>query len=412
MSSAAPSLPAARVVALLCLAEVLSMTPIAAFPALLPILLTTWGLTNSQAGLISGAFFAGYMLAVPLLTSLTDRIDPRRVYSFATILSALGALGFALFTSGFWSALVLQALIGAGLAGTYMPGLKLLSDLISGPRQSRSVAFYTSTFGIGTSMSLWLAGAIASAVDWRWAFGLAAIGPLLAGVLVTGAFPATRPSAPAKRVWLLDFRPVFRNRDAMRYILAYGAHCWELFGFRSWIVAFFTYATGARSLAGLPLAGATTLAAGINLLGPGASIVGNELAVRFGRRRLAGAARAVSIVFACGVGFSAALPWYFMVAMLGLYFLVIMADSATLTAGVVAAARPDQRGVTIAVHSLFGFGAAVVAPAVFGTVLDVAGGNTRTLAWGLAFASLAVGYALRWLALTSSKKWLPTSEQL
>ena len=168
MSSAAPPLPAARVVILLCLAEVLSMTPIAAFPALLPILLATWGLTNSQAGLVSGTFFAGYMVAVPLLTSLTDRIDPRRVYSFATILSALGALGFALLASGFWSALVLQALIGAGLAGTYMPGLKLLSDLISGPRQSRSVAFYTSTFGLGTSLSLWLSGVVASAIDWRW----------------------------------------------------------------------------------------------------------------------------------------------------------------------------------------------------------------------------------------------------
>lgn len=387
------------------------MTPIAAFPALLPILLTTWGLTNSQAGVISGTFFGGYMLAVPLLTGLTDRVDARRVYLFSTILGSLGALGFALFASGFWWALVLQALIGAGLAGTYMPGLKLLSDLITGPRQSRSVAFYTSTFGIGTSLSLWLAGAVASAVDWRWAFGLAAMGPLLAGVLVTGAFPAIRPSPPVRRVWLLDFRPVFRNRDAMRYILAYGAHCWELFGFRSWIVTFFAYAAGTRSLGGLPLASATTLAAGINLLGPGASIVGNELAARFGRRRLAETIPVVSVVFACGVGFAAALPWYFMVAMLGLYFLVIMADSATLTAGVVAAARPEQRGVTIAVHSLFGFGAAVAAPAVFGTVLDVTGGNTRTLAWGLAFASLAVGYALRWLALTGSKKWLRRSEQ-
>lgn len=378
------------------------MTPIAAFPALLPILLTAWGLTNSQAGLISGSFFVGYMLAVPLLSSLTDRIDPRRVYSFATLLLCLGALGFALFASGFWSALVFQAVMGAGLAGTYMPGLKLLSDLVSGPQQSRSVAFYTSTFGLGTSLSLWLTGAIASTSDWRWAFGLAAIGPPLAGTLVLAVTPAARPSPPAGRVRLLDLRPVFRNRDAMRYILAYGAHCWELFGFRSWIVAFFTHA-GARALVGVPLASATALAAGINLLGPGASIFGNELAVRFGRRRLAALIRAVSVLFACAAGFAAALSWYLMVAMLGLYFLVIMADSATLTAGLVATARPDQRGVTIAVHSLFGFGAAVAAPAVFGAVLDLAGGNTRTLAWGLAFASLAIGYALRWLALTGSK---------
>jgi hypothetical protein len=31
---------------------------------------------------------------------------------------------------------------GAGLAGTYMPGLRLLADRIGGSRQSRYVAFY------------------------------------------------------------------------------------------------------------------------------------------------------------------------------------------------------------------------------------------------------------------------------
>ena len=63
-----------------------------------------------------------------------------------------------------------QALLGAGLAGTYMPGLKELSDRTAGPRQSRAIAFYTSTFGIGSSLSLWMAGAAALAL--RLARGL------------------------------------------------------------------------------------------------------------------------------------------------------------------------------------------------------------------------------------------------
>jgi hypothetical protein len=37
---------------------------------------------------------------------------------------------------------------------------------------------------------------------------------------------------------LLDFRPVLRNRAALGYILGYGAHCFELYGMRTWIVAF------------------------------------------------------------------------------------------------------------------------------------------------------------------------------
>jgi hypothetical protein len=40
---------------------------------------------------------------------------------------------------------------------------------------------------------------------------------------------------------LLDFRPVVRNRAALGYIFGYGAHCFELYGMRTWIVAFWTF---------------------------------------------------------------------------------------------------------------------------------------------------------------------------
>ena len=69
---------AVRLTVLMCVAETLSMTGFACFTTLLPVLMKTWGLNNSEAGLISGVFYTGYMLAVPVLTSLTDRVDSRR----------------------------------------------------------------------------------------------------------------------------------------------------------------------------------------------------------------------------------------------------------------------------------------------------------------------------------------------
>src|SRR3990172_3939184 len=129
---------AVRLTLLMCAAESLSMTGFACFTTLLPVLMKAWGLNNSEAGLISGVFYTGYMLAVPVLTSLTDRVDSRRVYLFACALSAVGAGGFAWFANGLWSALVFQFLIGAGLAGTYMPGLKTLTDHLEGKAQPRA----------------------------------------------------------------------------------------------------------------------------------------------------------------------------------------------------------------------------------------------------------------------------------
>src|SRR5262249_30074228 len=56
------------------------------------------------------------------------------------------------------------------------------------------------------------------------------------------------------------------------YVMTYAAHCCELFAVRSWMVAFITHAAPGVSLP------APTIAAVLNLLGPPASIAGNELA--------------------------------------------------------------------------------------------------------------------------------------
>src|SRR5687767_1889157 len=118
--------------AIMCVAEAFSMAAFAAYTTLLPLFQKEWQLSNSQAGLIGGIAFAGYMTAVPVLTALTDRIDSRRIYLGACCLSAVGAAGFALFAQGLWTALIFQFVIGAGLGGTYMPGLKTLTDHLEG----------------------------------------------------------------------------------------------------------------------------------------------------------------------------------------------------------------------------------------------------------------------------------------
>src|SRR5512146_1229258 len=117
-------LSAIRLTLPMCVAEWFSMTGFSAYTSLLPQIQRDWALTNSAAGLIGGVYFAGYMTAVPVLTSLTDRMDSRRVYGWACVVSCLGAAGFALFAEGLWSASFFQFLIGFGLGGTYMPGLK------------------------------------------------------------------------------------------------------------------------------------------------------------------------------------------------------------------------------------------------------------------------------------------------
>lgn len=366
-----------------------------------------WTLSNSEAGAIGGIFYAGYMLAVPVLTSLTDRIDARRVYMAACALSVAGAGGFAVFAQGLWSALAFQILIGIGLAGTYMPGLKVLTDQLEGPAQSRSVGFYTAAFGIGSTVSIIACGAIGAAFGWAWAFGFGAIGPIFAALLVIGLMPPGHTRSPQQSAPpLLDFRPVLRNRATRAYTLGYCVHNFELFGQRSWMVAFLVFCASLQPAGAAMLISAATLAGLVNLLGPVMSVTGNELAIRFGRQRIILVFMCASGLVACVIGHTAPAPWWVVFALLCVHYGLMLGDSAALTSGAIASTPPDQRGSAMAVYSFVGFSAAFIAPLMFGVVLDVSGGNQSTLAWGLAFMSIGIFGALapvvRWLALRRS----------
>jgi MFS family permease len=386
-------------VALLCTAEALSMLGFATFPALLPLMRDVWELTGKEAGWIAGAYFGGYMLAVPLLSGLTDRLDARRVYLGSCLLAAAGLAAFAAFAAGPVSAGLFQAVSGAGLAGTYMPGLRLLADRIGGARQSRYVAFYTSTFGIGTSASLVLAGWSAAAFGWPAAFALAALGPVAAGIIVIAALRPTSLPAPGAEEPTAPAPPrLLADRAVRGYVLGYAAHCWELFGLRSWMVAFvaFCYALDPGSAGAIAPA---TVAALINLLGQPASILGNEIAGRIGRRRMIFAAMLASASLAWITGFAGSLAWWLAPLLLVIYNSAVMADSAALTAGLVAITAPARRGAAMALYSFLGFGAGFLSPLAFGAVLDAAGGKNDPVAWGFAFASLGLLCAVAPLAM-------------
>ena len=200
-----------------------------------------------------------------------------------SLLAALSSIGFAWFAQGFWSALVSRALGGLALGGTYMPGLKALTDRVEGPYRARYQSFYTASFSVGSSVSLFITGVLAEQYGWPIAFTVAGVGPLLAVLVLLRWVPPAEPAPRDEQAEaLLDFRPVLRQRESMSYVLGYAAHCWELFGFRTWLVAFMTFTAVAHGAIGESTI--ATVASLILLLGLPASVLGNEVATRLGRR--------------------------------------------------------------------------------------------------------------------------------
>jgi MFS family permease len=378
-----------RLVFLVCASQVCVQVGAYFWPALLPGMIERWSLTNSEAGWITGLFYAAYTVAVPFLVTLTDRVDAKRVYLTGVGLTVAAHLAFALFADGFWTAAAARVLAGIGWAGSYMTGLKLLADRVEGRLLARAVSGHAAGVGIAGALSFTVADVTASLAGWQGAFFLGAIAAALAWCTVALLAPPREkaPSRTAGGPSLFDFRPVFRNRSAMAYALAYCIHTWEMNALRGWGVAFLAFvaaSTGETNPWIVPTAAATLMA----FVGTGASLTGNELSIRFGRVRLIRIAITGAVLVGAVIGFLGPSSYTLAVALVLAYGFVIWLDSSSLTAGTAGSADPERRGATLAVHSMLGYGGGFVGPLAVGWALDLAGGMSR-IGWGAAYLSVA-----------------------
>jgi predicted MFS family arabinose efflux permease len=384
----------------MCVGQLGSLLPHVVVPSVVAaFLIPEWHLSAAQAGLLAGSGAAGYMLTVPVLATLTDRIDARKILIAGSALSALGTFLFGMFASGLWSGALFNAIAGMGFAGAYMPGLKALTDRLAPGDSSRAITLYTSSFSFGVGLSFLVSQLVAESFGWRAAFLVTALGPMVM-LLVCFLLRPVEPKPVQGR--LLDFAPVFRNTEAMGFVLGYGAHCFELYGIRTWLVAFWTFVAIRNSDSSM----STPIVVSVlfSLLAMPASIIGNELAIKFGRHRAITVVMFSSAVVALLIGiFADRSPWLLLPLML-LYALTVPADSGALTSGMTMAASPSYRGATMATHSTVGFSLSALGAWAVGVALDAAGGPLSPSGWMAAFSVLAAGILLGPVALAWSRK--------
>jgi len=384
-------------------ALVLTLMGFMAPAAVLGDIIAAWGLSNAQAGWLGGALFMGYIATVPILTAYTDRIDPKRIYLTCAAIGAVGNFGFGFVADGLWSGVAFRVLTGIGLAGTFMPGLKALSDqLPPGKVQQRGSTYYSSFFALGSGGSILIAGVTAQFLDWHWAFAFAGIGGVCALLIVAAVLPAKQPAPVAEgAAGALDFRPVLRDRTVMSYIVSSLGTAWEVFSARVWLVTFFLYLQS-RMAAGetgwSPAVWATLVA----LIGVPAAMVVGELCVRYDRRKIVMIIALLSSVLAAGIGLTTDGAYELTLVICMIFGMSSYGRSATINAGTIAAADPARRGSALAVLAFVGFSGGILGPLAFGVALDYAGGSSNPLAWKTAMAMMALGGAITFVSLLAA----------
>ena len=402
--------PSFLVVSALAAGLILNQLGIMAVPSLILELSARWRMDATEVGWLGGIYFAGYAAALPFMSGAANRMDGRIVYTASAVIGALASLCFALFADGFWLALLLRFAAGAGFAGVHIVGMKLMADRLDGEVQARAGALYTAAFAIGSGFSFLAAGLLVGWAGWETVFVAASIGSLasIPVVLLIGP-PAPGAEIRSNRLFP-DFAAAFKDREVMRYVIAYGGNLWEVFAVRVWFVPFLAFsamASGDTASRWSP----TTIAGLSVFIAVPVNLMVAELGIRWGRRKAIALVSVLSICVCLALGQMPHSAYEIALALLLLHALTSFGDVGAIAGGVVRATDAETRAAALALFGLIGFSFGFLGPLSVGFAIDWSGGVDAPNAWLFAFAVMAIGSAISALAMALPRAKPPTASE-
>ncbi|HEX2049283.1 MAG TPA: MFS transporter, partial [Actinomycetota bacterium] len=328
-----------RVLGVLALALVLSMSTWFSASAVVPQLRVEWGLSDGAAAWLTIAVQLGFVAGAVLssLLNLSDVLPVRAIM----IVSALGAAAvnvLLLAADGPAVALPLRFATGAFLAGVYPPALKLIATWFTTGRGT-ALGVMVGALTIGSALPH-LVNALGG-LDWPTVIVATSCATALGAAVVwllarEGPFPFPRATFDVRQA-----RMAFANRNVMLAAAGYFGHMWELYAMWAWFVVFFRASLAeSGSTDGAFAAAATFAVIGVGAVG---CYAGGVLGDRWGRARLNLWSLAVSGTCAALIGLTFGRSPGIVLAVALVWGAAVVADSAQYSTLVTE--RADQRYV-------------------------------------------------------------------
>ena len=380
-----------RHLALIALAQVLALSVWFAGAAALPALQQTGALSTFDGAALSSAVQLGFVLGALISASLgiADRFDARSVFACGALTAGVMSLIALALPPGSLLMPVSRLIAGAALAFVYPVGMKLAASWARGDT-GLLIGLLVGALTLG-SASPHLAPLMTNALDWRAPFAVSGLAALMSAVLILGA-----KAGPAfRRAPGFDPRAIrltFTDPGLARVNLGYLGHMWELYAFWAWVGAFVAVWSQERNLG--DTLSAPLLTFFIVAIGAIGSLGAGWIADRVGRTTITSLAMMLSGGCAVLSAWAWNAPPAIMVALLMVYGVTVIADSAQFSAAAAELAPPDKAGSILTLQTALGFALTLVTV----QLLPV---WTAYTGWRFAFWPLALGPAVGVWAMLS-----------
>lgn len=350
--------------------------------------LSAWGLGATGVAWLTNAAQAGFIAGTLLvsLSGLADRFAASRIFAVSSAIGAASNAAFIAFGMSMGIGLALRFVVGVSLAGIYPLGMKLVVTW-SRSDSSRTLALLVGMLAVGTAVPH-LIRASAPEGPWQWTMAAASLLAVAGGLLVTwigdGPFAPARRAAPGTGQVLAAFRsPAYRAAA-----LGYFGHMWELYAFWAlvpFLVASILHGDGGPSA--VPFASFAIIASGAL----GCVAVGH-LAAAIGSAWSAAGALAISGLCCFAYPLLTALPPSVRLAVLCIWGVFVVADSAQFSSLSSRTCPPEWIGSALAFQNAVGFAITLVSIWLVTSAFPAIGDK---VAWALALGPVFGLWAMK-----------------